>query len=561
VQTAIARCSEYTTQSVHLEAMDNFHFPEITSHRISVLNCIVDTLKTVLQLRYLGCPCDVVSGENLVNLEYADDIILIFEDEGGGQTLLNRPITVIPCFGMRLAPSKCKIMLQNVQSTDISLKSRRISVGYGEFYITRFSDEPLRIGEHSIDVSFSTSRHVMQRASSKETSPDPSDPLSTVNHVLLYTVFNVQHPVTLKVIHQITSMFAEVVRIVMFRKSNIQAMVEFKSVEDARRVKQNLNGADIYSGCCTLKVDYARPTRLTVKRNDEDTWDFENNNAADAEPDDSVGSSRRMHGSLLGSYYEHDMRPPHANGSFHTPCFQTPPGRSLMRLPTTPDSSRYHPHPPTPVAMVFNLNPDEMNCERFLVEPTKIHNVHSINRPKKQSVKQYEEKTERQSAHKNAVWRTVQLFLAREVCTPRFSKMAPGADGQYSAPFNEGGEVPVNNLTTKLRKVPDENRTPMERSASTFIPVLKKGAKTTRENHRVISLAANTFKNHADAYEPSAELIMSNEIFVNIRIDLDGHNRCIRKLMCPGPGAPNKRTSIRLDECVTSRLRTKEGIP
>ncbi|KAG5454443.1 Heteroproteinous nuclear ribonucleoprotein L [Clonorchis sinensis] len=234
-----------------------------------------------------------------------------------------------------------------------------------EHVVKKFSDEPLRIGEHSIDVSFSTSKHVMQRASSKETSPDPSDPLSTLNHVLLYTVFNVQHPVTLKVIHQITSMFAEVVRIVMFRKSNIQAMVEFKSVEDARRVKQNLNGADIYSGCCTLKVDYARPTRLTVKRNDEDTWDFENNNAADAEPDDSVGSSRRMHGSLLGSYYEHDMRPPHANGSFHTPCFQTPPGRSLMRLPTTPDSSRYHPHPPTPVAMVFNLNPDEMNCERL----------------------------------------------------------------------------------------------------------------------------------------------------------------------------------------------------
>ena len=29
-------------------------------------------------------------------------------------------------------------------------------------------------------------------------------------------------------------------------------------MEAARRAKQALNGADIYSGCCTLKIDYAK---------------------------------------------------------------------------------------------------------------------------------------------------------------------------------------------------------------------------------------------------------------------------------------------------------------
>lgn len=53
-------------------------------------------------------------------------------------------------------------------------------------------------------------------------------------------------------------------------------MVEFKNTEEARTAKRHLNGADIYSGCCTLKVEFARPTRLTVTRNDQDSWDFEN---------------------------------------------------------------------------------------------------------------------------------------------------------------------------------------------------------------------------------------------------------------------------------------------
>lgn len=55
----------------------------------------------------------------------------------------------------------------------------------------------------------------------------------------------------------------------------LQAMVEFERIEDARTAKMHLNGADIYSGCCTMKVEFARPTRLTVTKNDDESWDFE----------------------------------------------------------------------------------------------------------------------------------------------------------------------------------------------------------------------------------------------------------------------------------------------
>lgn len=55
-------------------------------------------------------------------------------------------------------------------------------------------------------------------------------------------------------------------------------MVEFDSVQSAQRAKASLNGADIYSGCCTLKIEYAKPTRLNVFKNDQDTWDYTNPN-------------------------------------------------------------------------------------------------------------------------------------------------------------------------------------------------------------------------------------------------------------------------------------------
>lgn len=32
----------------------------------------------------------------------------------------------------------------------------------------------------------------------------------------------------------------------------------FDSVQNAQRAKASLNGADIYSGCCTLKIEYAK---------------------------------------------------------------------------------------------------------------------------------------------------------------------------------------------------------------------------------------------------------------------------------------------------------------
>lgn len=97
------------------------------------------------------------------------------------------------------------------------------------------------------------------------------------NHILLITVMNPAYPITTDVIHTICSPSGKVLRIVIFKKNGVQAMVEFDSLEAAERAKQSLNGCDIYSGCCTLKIEFAKPTRLNVYKNDTESWDYTNN--------------------------------------------------------------------------------------------------------------------------------------------------------------------------------------------------------------------------------------------------------------------------------------------
>ncbi|KER25635.1 hypothetical protein T265_06926 [Opisthorchis viverrini] len=74
----------------------------------------------------------IVASESHISLEYADDIVLIFEDQSEAQALLNRLTITIPSFGMHLVPSKCKATLQNVQSANMSIRMQGESLGVAE---------------------------------------------------------------------------------------------------------------------------------------------------------------------------------------------------------------------------------------------------------------------------------------------------------------------------------------------------------------------------------------------------------------------------------------------
>jgi heterogeneous nuclear ribonucleoprotein L len=111
-------------------------------------------------------------------------------------------------------------------------------------------------------------------SNSRYSNPNRDD--DRVNHVLLITVINPAYPITCDVINQICTPSGKVLRIVIFKKNGVQAMVEFDSVDSAKRAKQALHGCDIYSGCCTLRIEYAKPTRLNVYKNDNESYDYTN---------------------------------------------------------------------------------------------------------------------------------------------------------------------------------------------------------------------------------------------------------------------------------------------
>ncbi|KAK2088385.1 hypothetical protein P7K49_034292 [Saguinus oedipus] len=178
------------------------------------------------------------------------------------------------------------------------------------------ADNQIYIAGHPAFVNYSTSQKISR--------PGDSDDSRSVNSVLLFTILNPIYSITTDVLYTICNPCGPVQRIVIFRKNGVQAMVEYPLLENrcslgqgkdtdglcgqscnrvdvsdlgkgpertemkvvwwqkkllsAQRAKASLNGADIYSGCCTLKIEYAKPTRLNVFKNDQDTWDYTNPN-------------------------------------------------------------------------------------------------------------------------------------------------------------------------------------------------------------------------------------------------------------------------------------------
>jgi len=99
--------------------------------------------------------------------------------------------------------------------------------------------------------------------------------VQTPTNILLFTIINAMHPVSVETIKKICSPHAEVQKIVIFHKNGLQVLVEFLTIEDGQRVQQALNGCDIFSGCCTLKIDFSKTGRLNVHTNTAETYDVE----------------------------------------------------------------------------------------------------------------------------------------------------------------------------------------------------------------------------------------------------------------------------------------------
>ncbi|XP_077965847.1 heterogeneous nuclear ribonucleoprotein L-like [Styela clava] len=150
------------------------------------------------------------------------------------------------------------------------------------------------------------------------------------NKVLLFTIINAIYPITTKVMESICKDIGEVQRIVIFRKRGVQAMVEFDSIQSAQHAKASLNGADIYSGCCTLKIEYAKPARLNVYKNDNETWDY---TGALDNPEPGMGQQQALLGDAPAGYGRGGYGGGMGSGMVHAP-----PMRGMAPRPRHPMS-------------------------------------------------------------------------------------------------------------------------------------------------------------------------------------------------------------------------------
>ncbi|CAM2700594.1 unnamed protein product [Rotaria socialis] len=97
------------------------------------------------------------------------------------------------------------------------------------------------------------------------------------NCVLRVVVNNMLYPVNVDTFHQIFSKFGVVLKIITFTKNDkFQGLLQMKDATTAQSAKLNLNGQNIYNGCCTLQIDFSKLHALNVKYNNDKSRDYTN---------------------------------------------------------------------------------------------------------------------------------------------------------------------------------------------------------------------------------------------------------------------------------------------
>uniref|UniRef100_A0A3Q3FX76 Heterogeneous nuclear ribonucleoprotein L2 n=1 Tax=Labrus bergylta TaxID=56723 RepID=A0A3Q3FX76_9LABR len=210
--------------------------------------------------------------------------------------------------------------------------------------VTYAADNQVYIAGHPAFINYSTSQKISR--------PGDSDDSRSVNNVLLLTIMNPIYPITTDVLYTICNNCGPVQRIVIFRKNGVvqsvllNSAITFDSVQSAQRAKASLNGADIYSGCCTLKIEYAK---VRLQRNEKGVMDTDNMNTCGGYHgyDESYGSppyeGRRIGPPMRGR-----------GGRSYGPGYGPPP----------PPPGEYGGHAESPVVMLYGLDPAKMNADR-----------------------------------------------------------------------------------------------------------------------------------------------------------------------------------------------------
>ncbi|NXT90798.1 PTBP3 protein, partial [Anhinga rufa] len=93
--------------------------------------------------------------------------------------------------------------------------------------------------------------------------------------VLRIIVDNLIYPVPLEVLYQLFSKFGIVLKIITFTKNyQFQILLQYAEPVNAYYAKMALDGQNVFTACCTLRIDFSRLSSLKVKYNNDKSRDF-----------------------------------------------------------------------------------------------------------------------------------------------------------------------------------------------------------------------------------------------------------------------------------------------
>lgn len=128
-------------------------------------------------------------------------------------------------------------------------------------YINYSNKNQIFIANQPTYFNYSTNQRIQK--------PNPKKKNKQTNHILLFTILNPQYPVTINIIHTIYNPYKQIIRIIIFKKNNIQNIIKFNNVKSTKRTKQTLNKTNIYSDYNTLKIKYTKTNKLNIFKNNQ----------------------------------------------------------------------------------------------------------------------------------------------------------------------------------------------------------------------------------------------------------------------------------------------------
>jgi hypothetical protein len=93
--------------------------------------------------------------------------------------------------------------------------------------------------------------------------------------ILLVTVLDCHYPVSIEILHNLFSYYGKVQKIILLSKSNqFASLIQMASVEAASNARTNLEGKEIFQGCCRMSILFSNLPSVIVKENGPRARDF-----------------------------------------------------------------------------------------------------------------------------------------------------------------------------------------------------------------------------------------------------------------------------------------------